>query len=104
MSQFFKSYILHNTWFFILSSVAVAFLTISFFMPPQGEIHPSVIAAVGEIFAFSSLGCVLKSVDKGQQARIQHGNTTVTLGDDEDERAPHRPYRPEFHTPEELDA
>lgn len=47
----------------------------------MGVIDGSVLAAVGEIFAFAALGTVVKAIDKGVDAQIQHNNTTVTVGD-----------------------
>jgi len=84
-TQFFNNCIKKNYWFYILSSIAVAFIIASFVLPPEGEIHPSVIAAVGEIFAFASLGTVIKAIDKNMSAKIQHGPTSVILNDDSDD-------------------
>lgn len=47
----------------------------------MGVIDGSVLAAVGEIFAFAALGTVIKAIDKGVDAQVQHNNTTITVGD-----------------------
>lgn len=39
---------------FVLAIFGMALLVASFFVPPTGVIHPSVLAAVGESFTFSA--------------------------------------------------
>lgn len=72
---------LHNFWFVFFSLIAVGLIITSFFIPPTGEIDSSVLAATGEIFAFAALGTVIKAIDKGVDARVQHRDTSVTIGD-----------------------
>lgn len=72
---------LHNGWFIFFSLVAIGLIIGSFFVPPMGVIDGSVLAAVGEIFAFAALGTVVKAIDKGVDAQVQHNNTTLTIGD-----------------------
>lgn len=72
---------LHNGWFLFFSIVAIGLIIGSFFVPPMGVIDGSVLAAVGEIFAFAALGTVVKAIDKGVDAQVQHNNTTLTIGD-----------------------
>lgn len=79
--KFFNSYIVHNSWFYIFSAVAIGLLIASFVVPPTGVIDPSVLAATGEIFAFAALGAVIKAIDKGVDAKVQRGNTTLVVGD-----------------------
>lgn len=76
-----KECFLDNLWFKVLSFIAVVMIVISLFLPPQGVIDPSVIAAVGEIFAFSALWSVLYALKNGHSAQISHGETTVILKD-----------------------
>ena len=79
--KFFKTYIAHNLWFYIFSAVAMGLLIASFIVPPAGMIDPSVLAATGEIFAFAALGAVIKAIDKGVDAKVQRGDTTLVVGD-----------------------
>lgn len=72
---------LHNFWFVFFSLVAVGLIVASFIVPPTGIIEPSVLAAVGELFGFSALGTVVKAIDKGVDAKVQHRDTSVTIGD-----------------------
>ena len=76
-----KSCVLHNGWFIFFSLIAVGLIITSFFIPPMGLIDGSVLAAVGEIFGFAALGTVVKAIDKGVDAQVQHNNTTITVGD-----------------------
>lgn len=71
---------------YILTSVAVALIVTSFFVPPTGVVDPSVLAAVGEIFAFAALLTVWHGIDKGMDAKIQHGSTTVEITNDEEDK------------------
>lgn len=73
--------VLHNGWFIMFSIVAIGLIIASFFVPPMGIIDGSVLAAVGEIFGFAALGTVVKAIDKGVDAQVQHNNTTITVGD-----------------------
>lgn len=57
----------------------------SFIVPPTGVIDPSVLAGVGEIFAFAALYIVLIAVLKGTPASISHNNTTVTVNKDSEQ-------------------
>ena len=79
--KFFKTYIAHNLWFYIFSGVAMGLIIASFIVPPTGVVDPSVLAATGEIFAFAALGAVIKAIDKGVDAKVQRGNTTLVVGD-----------------------
>ena len=76
-----KECVLHNAWFIFFSIVAIGLIIGSFFVPPMGFIDGSVLAAVGEIFAFAALGTVIKAIDKGVDAKVQHNNTSLTIGD-----------------------
>lgn len=73
--------ILHNGWFKFFSVIAVGLIIASFIVPPMGLIDGSVLAAVGELFGFAALGTVIKAIDKGVDAQVQHNNTTITVGD-----------------------
>ena len=77
----FVGCMLHNFWFVFFSLVAVGLIITSFFIPPTGVIDGSVLAATGEIFAFAALGTVIKAIDKGVDARVQHRDTSITIGD-----------------------
>lgn len=64
-------------WVTLITSIVL--IITSFFLPPTGAIDPTVMAAVGEMFAFGTLGTVLTAINKGADVTLNHGNTSVTL-------------------------
>ena len=84
MKTFYETYISHNFWFKLLSLSAVILLIASFIVPPMGVIDSSVIAAVGEIFAFAALYTLGNAIEKGKSATITKGDVELTIGDKED--------------------
>lgn len=67
----------------VLAAVAVVLTVVSFFVPPRGVIDGSVLAAVGELFAFASLFMIWESIDRGMDAKITHGDTKIELSNDD---------------------
>lgn len=68
--------------FWITLTISVALITISFFLPPQGAIDPSVLAATGELFAFASLATVIEGIEKGRSVSLQKGETQLHINND----------------------
>lgn len=66
-----------------LTAIAVGLIVASFFIPPTGVIDGSVLAAVGEVFAFAALFMAWEALDKGIDAKVTHGNTTIELNNDD---------------------
>lgn len=85
MKNFYDKYITNNIWFKVLSISAILLIIASFVVPPLGLIDNSVIAAVGEIFAFAALYTLGNAIDKGKTASITHGQTTLTVKEEEEE-------------------
>ena len=79
MKEIIRQAIVENLWFKVFSLISLTLIIISCFLPPTGEIHPSVMAGVGEIFAFASLGTVIKAIDKNKSISLSHGDTTITV-------------------------
>lgn len=77
--------ILHSASFWVFSIISIALIIASFIVPPTGIIHPSVLTATGELFAFASLGAVYKALDKGVDAKIEHGDTKITIDNNDEE-------------------
>lgn len=71
----------HNLWFWVFSVTSIGLIIASFIVPPTGVIDPSVLAAVGELFAFPALGTVILAIEKGVDAKVTKGDTTLTVGD-----------------------
>ena len=73
--------------FWICLFTSIILLTISFLIPPTGQIDPSVLTAVGEIFGFASLAVVIKAIGKGSDISLQKGDINLTLNNpDGDEK------------------
>lgn len=68
----------------VLTIVSIGLIIGSFFVPPQGVIDGSVLAAVGELFAFAALFMAWEAVDRGVDAKVTHGNTTIELNNDDE--------------------
>lgn len=80
MKEIIKENLFHNLWFFIFSGIAIAMLIAAFLCPPLAVIDASVLYATAEIFAFAALGTVIKAIDKGIDAKLKHGNTSLQVG------------------------
>lgn len=69
-------------WGWIFSLTAIVLIVTSFILPPTGVIDSSVLAAVGEIFAFAALYKIpeiVQSVRNGKSLTLKHGETEVTV-------------------------
>ena len=66
-----------------LTIIAVLLIGLSFFVPPLGVIDGSVLAATGELFAFSGLWVGIIALEKGYDATFHKGDCEVTLTNDE---------------------
>ena len=84
MKKFFKNYLENNLFFWIFGGIALVLLIASWFVPPMAVIDGSVIAAVGELFAFAALGAVIRAIDLGRKATITKGDVNVTIGEQEE--------------------
>ena len=71
--------------FFICLFTSIALIVTAFFIPPMAVIDGTVIASVGEIFAFAALGVVIDGINKGKSISLQKGETTLTLNDKSEE-------------------
>lgn len=70
--------------------VACLILTIGlfvggFFCPPMGVIDGSVLTAGGILMGFAALGIAGQNLANGKEVVFHHGETEVTIGDDENE-------------------
>lgn len=80
MKNFFKHFRkIDLVSFYICLTISICLLITSFFLPPVGEINSSVVAAVGEIFAFATLGTVIHGINRGADLTLKHGNTEVQI-------------------------
>ena len=70
-------------WTFVATLVvAVALIVGGFLVPPTGIIDGSVLTAVGELSVFGALAQLPALVGHGRSIRLQHHNTTLSVGQD----------------------
>lgn len=77
-----KKHLVNNRWFWVFAITSILLIVVSFLIPPTGVVDASVLAAVGELFGFASLGTVIKSIDKGVDARLSKGDISVEISND----------------------
>lgn len=75
----------HKRVFFICLIVSIGLIITSFLTPPKWIIDASVLAATGELFGFAALAEVVAAIERGKNAKITKGNTSITIGDDNKE-------------------
>lgn len=66
--------------FFVSLVISIGLIVGGFLTPPQGEIDGSVLKGVGELFLYPALAFAAKALDDDRKIRLQHGNTTITVG------------------------
>lgn len=74
----------HKKVFFITLTVSVILLIVSWVMPPAWMIDSSVIAAVGELFAFGALGEVAAAIERGMNAKVTKGDVSLEVSKSEE--------------------
>lgn len=88
---------LHNVVFIVCLLVSGGLLVAGFLVPPTGVIDPSVLTAVGELFAFAALSQLPFVIASGKGITLNHGNTSISVGrktrqpppqDDDDDQDP----------------
>lgn len=68
--------------FFICLAVSIILMTVSFLLPPQGIIDPSVLTATGILFAFAALGVAGQNLANGKDVTLKKGDLEVTIDDE----------------------
>lgn len=68
-------------WVCLIASIVVG--AVSFVLPPTGIIDPSVLKFIGLLLGFAALGIVGKNLAEGKRVTFEHGETEVTIGEDE---------------------
>lgn len=81
MKEILRQTVLHNYGFWVLAGFSMLLFLIGIITPPPGIIDSSVLYAGGEILGFAALYTVLHSIDKGLDAKFQHKDTSLTIGD-----------------------
>lgn len=71
----------HKRVFFICLVVSIILIVTSFLTPPKWIIDGSTLAATGELFGFAALAEVVAAIERGKNAKITKGSTSITIGD-----------------------
>lgn len=68
--------------FYICLTVSLSLIIGGFLVPPMGVIDGSVLTAVGELIVFPALAFGMRAVELGYDLRLQHGDTTMHISND----------------------
>lgn len=83
MAESIKKAILGDVVFWVCLIVALVLMLLGFYLPPMGEISPSVLQAVGWLFGFAALAKFCETanaaVKAGYDAKVQHGDTKIEI-------------------------
>lgn len=71
----------------LLTFVSILLIIGSFFVPPLGVIDGSILAATGELFAFSALWVGIGALEKGYDTTIKRGETEITVSNNDEQDA-----------------
>ena len=82
MKERIKEFLAEHLLFDVFGLTSIGLLITSFFMPPQGVIDPSVIAATGELFAWGALVVLFRAIRSGKKATVTKGDTSLTVEDE----------------------
>ena len=83
MAEEIKKAILGDVVFWVCLVVTLVLMLLGFYLPPMGEISPSVLQAVGWLFAFGALAklcdTVNVAVNAGYDAKVHRGDTEIEI-------------------------
>lgn len=79
-----RDVIIADIGFHVLTTVSIVLIIASFFVPPLGVIDPSVMAGIGEMFAFAALWELHVGLRKGISAKVSHRDTSIELSKKKD--------------------
>lgn len=71
--------------FFSSLVISIGLLITSFFLPPQGQIHPSVLQGVAILFCYPALAFGAKALDDDKRVKISTKVGTITVGHPKDD-------------------
>ena len=83
MAESIKRAILGDMVFWVCLVVTLVLMLLGFYLPPMGEISPSVLEGVGWLFGFAALAKLCDTVNvavkAGYDAKVQHGDTKIEI-------------------------
>lgn len=68
--------------FWVFLGISAGLLIASWIVPPMGTIDSSVLAAIGELMGFASLGVGFECIFAGMSVSLQKGDTTINVSHD----------------------
>lgn len=71
--------------FFICLGVSIALGVGGFFCPPLGSIDGSILTFIGLLLGYATLAVAGQNLANGKDVTFKHGDTSVTVNDEEDE-------------------
>ena len=72
--------------FYICLAAAIIVGIVSFVLPPTGIIDPSVLKFIALLLGFAALGVAGQNLANGKDVIFSHGETEVTIGDNDDDK------------------
>lgn len=72
--------------FWVCLAAAIIVGGVSFILPPTGIIDPSVLKFIALLLGFAALGIAGQNLANGKDVRFTHGDTEITIGDDDNEQ------------------
>ena len=88
MSETYKRATIKNPAFWVCLTITIGLFVAGFCVPPHGEIDGSILTAGGILFAFATLETVHVALRKGVDAKVKHGQTELTIGDNLNDNKP----------------
>lgn len=71
--------------FFICLGVSITLGIGGFFCPPLGSIDGSILTFIGLLLGYATLAVAGQNLADGKDVTFHHGDTEVTIGDNEEE-------------------
>ena len=71
--------------FIVCLAMSIILFISGFFCPPMGVIDGSVLTAGGILLGFATLAVAGQNLANGKDVIFHHGETEVTIGDNEEE-------------------
>lgn len=72
--------------FYVCLAAAIIVGVVSFILPPTGIIDPSVLKFIALLLGFAALGVAGQNLANGKDVIFSHGETEVTIGDNDDDK------------------
>lgn len=72
--------------FYVCLAAAIIVGAVSFILPPTGIIDPSVLKFIALLLGFAALGVAGQNLANGKDVIFSHGETEVTIGDNDENK------------------